>query len=859
MFEDGVLPCVPAGGAAGVLGAPGGNVSAEAVTCPEDVAGLLGSLAAGGALAGVVEGLLARLLVTAQDHDDDSDGGGDGSGDGEGCAADGDAAPALLTGESGADATLVAAAEGHRVVSLEEAGATGLLGLGARGLGELAAACHRLVAWASWGEALAAACLTGCAELSTHPGQWGPDGRVSSVVGCEERRFNTACLLSARLGVSRSRAGQVVDHGSALMDVGFGPVEAMERCGVLDAAKASLVTRRLEGVPVPVALAVQERVLPQAPRRSVSQVGRDIERALMEVDPAGHAERVRVNVSRRCVSRPKPAGEGISQVRLVLPTMDALLLDATLDAIAASARACGEQRTLAQLRADALGAMALSTLRTSQQTAFTQPSPKEAEYRGQVQAEVNGSGSAVPARLLPDGVPLEGLLGALSSLVGSASPWWTPSGTGHLPLPKNIHIDVQVAVPLNSLTDPGGLTQIEDATDHTPAAHGPGGREPATSIGGNRLQDSEPEDYAPKSCCAPEGCAPKCGVPESAERPEGPCHPKSGRASPDKSPTIVTPDPLNDAASPHDRRSRPTTDGRTLPGSSGRSLPEPAPGAPASQPATSRSAAPASQPAASLSTALIAQPAASTSASPAEVAEVRIGARSVAVPAMTAWALAAGGTWRRLVTDPASGTVVDVGRTRYRPPAGLADLVRARDRACVFPTCQTPAERCDIDHLTAWSQGGTTSLDNLVVLCEAHHRLKHTPGWALTRDQASGILSWHTPDKTVYQLHPNGTITRLPRKTGPHQHHVPGAVIPADLSKQIGPDILNRLNRALDRALDNQAHNHTGPGTNTNGRARLETRGPQPGQKPGAFETTPYPQAAHTLQLTPLIDQTPPF
>ena len=256
MFEGGVLPCVPAGGAAEVLAAPAGDASAEAVTCPEDVVGLLGSLAGGGALAGVVEGLLARLLVTAQDHDDDSDGGGDGSGDGERCAADGDAAPALLTGESGADATLVAAAEGHRVVSLEEAGATGLLGLGARGLGELAAACRRLVAWASWGEALAAACLTGCGELSTHPGQWGPDGRVSSVVGFEERRFNTACLLSARLGLSRTQAGQIVDHGSTLMDVGFGPTEAMERCGVLDAAKASLVTRRLGDVPAPVALAV---------------------------------------------------------------------------------------------------------------------------------------------------------------------------------------------------------------------------------------------------------------------------------------------------------------------------------------------------------------------------------------------------------------------------------------------------------------------------------------------------------------------------------------------------------------------------------------------------------------------------
>ena len=821
MFEGGVLPRVPAGGAAEVLAAPAGDASAGAVTCTEDVVGLLGSLAGGGALAGVVEGLLSRLLVTAQNPNDDGDGGGGVGGESSDAESAGSAdGEGLFAGDSDADATLVAVADGHRVVSLEEVGATGLLGLGARGLGELAAACHRLAAWAAWGESLAAACLTGCAELSSHPGQWGPDGRVSSVVGFEERRFNATCLLSARLGVSRSRVGQIVDHGSALMDMGFTPTEVMERCGVLDAAKASLVTRRLEGVPAPVALAVQERVLPQAPRRSVSQVGRDIERALMEIDPAGHAERVRVNVSRRCVTRPRPAGEGMSQVRLLLPTMDALLLDATLDAIAASARACGEQRTPAQLRADAITAMTLSTLRTSQQTAFTQPSPKEAKHDGEAQAEANLSGPATQARLLPDGVPLEGLLGALSSLVGSASPWWTPSGTGHLPLPEGIHIDVQVTVPLTSLTDPGGLAQPEDATDR--------------------------------------------GDPRGSECSEAPRHPKSGRASPDQNPTVTT-DPLNGAAPRDSRRSLPTTSSRSLPTADGRSLPEPTPATPASQPAASRSAAHDSSPAASLYTAPIAQPAASTSASlpatPTEVAEVRIGARSVAVPALTAWALAAGGTWRRLVTDPASGVVIDVGRTRYRPPAGLADLVRARDRACVFPTCQTPAERCDIDHLTAWSQGGTTSLDNLATLCEAHHRLKHTPGWALTRDQASGILSWHTPDKTVYQRHPNGTITRLPRKTGPHQHHVPGAVVPADLSKQISHDILNRLNRALDRALDNQAHDHTGLGTNTNGssRARLETRGPQPGQKPGDYETTPYPQAAHTLGLAPLIDQAPPF
>ena len=878
MFESGVLPHDPADGAAGGVSAPAEEPVAPLPT--EDAADLLAPLGAGGALAGVVEGLLARLLVPVRSDGEDA-----------GSAVDTvDLAgkvwtaesEGLFSGEPGGDAALAAVAEVRRVASVEEAASSGLMALGAAGLAELAAACHRLVAWASWGEALAAACLTGCGELSTHPDQWGPDGAVSPVVGFEERRFNTTCLLSARLGLSRTQAGQIVDHGSALMDVGFGPTEAMERCGVLDAAKASLVTRRLGDVPAPVALAVQERVLPQAPRRSVSQVGRDIERALMETDPTGHAERVRVNVSRRCVSRPRPAGEGVSQVRLLLPTMDALLLDATLDAIAASARAAGEQRTPAQLRADALGAMTLSTLRTSQQTAFAQPSPKEAEHYSQAQAEVNGSGAAVPARLLPDGVPLEGLLGALSSLVGSASPWWTPSGTGHLPLPKNIHIDVRVTVPLNSLTNLGGLAQIEDATDHTPATRDPGGRNPATSIGSNRLQEGEPENrdpggrepgdgdyegYTPKNCCAPEDRAP-----EGCASSEGPCNPESGRAGPGESPITRT-EPVNSAAPPGGRRSLPTTSGRSLPSSSGRglpgssggSLPGPTPAAPASQPATSFSAAHASQPVASCSAASVSQSAAQFSASlsamPAQVAQVRIGARSAAVPALTAWALAAGGTWRRLVTDPASGTIVDVGRTRYRPPAGLADLVRARDRACVFPTCQTPAERCDIDHLTAWSQGGTTSLDNLTTLCEAHHRLKHTPGWALTRDQTTGTLSWHTPDKTIYQRHPDGTITRLPRRVGPRQRYVPGSVVPADLSQQISPELINRLNRALDRALDN----HTGPGTTTNtntsrsGRARLETRGPQPGHKAGDYEPTPYPKATHTLGLAPLIDEAPPF
>ena len=841
MFEGGVLPRVPTGGAVGTLGAPGGAPTSVPQVSAEDTAGLLASLGPGRALAGVVEGLLARLLVAAQDADDECS------------TADGDAVPPLFTNESGTDVALVAASEQRRTMGVEEVGTSGLIGLGASGLGELAAACRRLAAWATWGEALAAACLTGCPELSSHPGQWGPHGEVSPVVGYEERRFNATCMLSTRLGVSRTRAGQMVDHGQALMSMGFAPVEAMERCGVLDSAKAFLVTRRLEDVPTPVALAVQDKVLPQAPRRSVSQVGRDLDRALMEIDPDGHTERSQNNTERRCVSRPQPAGEGLCQVRLLLPTMDALLLDATLDAIAASARACGEKRTLGQLRADAITAMTLSTLRTSQQAAYHMPAqapttPASTNHDGSSGGDdgtdndnhggyslgggVCGNGISAsgddgicggglsepgsvlsssvpleppsPGRLLPDGVPLEGLLGALSGLVGSNSPWWTPSATGHLPLQEGIHINVNVTVPLSSLV---GLALPENGPT---GAVDPGGGSPGTTSEDNRLQDSDSG-----------GCGPG-----DSESPDDPRCLDPGGAGPGECSTTA-PEPLNSADSPSGGRNLPTPGGRSLPGPRGRSLPELAPVATTIQP-----------------TAQVISPFSTT---PVEVAEVRIGARNTAVPAMTAWALAAGGTWRRLVTDPASGTVLDVGRTRYRPPVGLADLVRARDKTCVFPTCQTPASRCDIDHLTAWSQGGTTSLDNLVVLCQAHHRLKHTPGWALTRDRESGVLSWHTPDRTVYRRHRDGTIDRLPHKVGPHQHLVPSTVIPADLSQQIGPELIDRLNTALDR---------TQP---SSGSARLMTRGPLPGKKAGDYETTPLPRAAHSLGLAPLIDQAPPF
>ena len=94
------------------------------------------------------------------------------------------------------------------------------------------------------------------------------------------------------------------------------------------------------------------------------------------------------------------------------------------------------------------------------------------------------------------------------------------------------------------------------------------------------------------------------------------------------------------------------------------------------------------------------------------------------IPAALARALAFDptGTWRRLLTDPA-GRLLETGATTYRPPAPTARHVRAQHRTCRFPGCRHPAPRCHLDHITAWTHGGTTHPDNLQPLCPRHHHL----------------------------------------------------------------------------------------------------------------------------------------
>ena len=72
--------------------------------------------------------------------------------------------------------------------------------------------------------------------------------------------------------------------------------------------------------------------------------------------------------------------------------------------------------------------------------------------------------------------------------------------------------------------------------------------------------------------------------------------------------------------------------------------------------------------------------------------------------------------------------ILNLGRSvRYASDDQYKALF-ARDRGCRWPGCEIPAAWCEIDHLTPYSQGGATNLNELVLWCCHHHHEKHRPG-----------------------------------------------------------------------------------------------------------------------------------
>lgn len=95
-------------------------------------------------------------------------------------------------------------------------------------------------------------------------------------------------------------------------------------------------------------------------------------------------------------------------------------------------------------------------------------------------------------------------------------------------------------------------------------------------------------------------------------------------------------------------------------------------------------------------------------------------------------------TFRRICCDTslvaatmdAGGRPLDVGRRTRTIPAAIWRGLYLRDRGCRFPGCWNTMF-LQGHHIHHWLHGGETAIDNLVLLCSAHHRLLHEGRFAV--------------------------------------------------------------------------------------------------------------------------------
>jgi hypothetical protein len=78
----------------------------------------------------------------------------------------------------------------------------------------------------------------------------------------------------------------------------------------------------------------------------------------------------------------------------------------------------------------------------------------------------------------------------------------------------------------------------------------------------------------------------------------------------------------------------------------------------------------------------------------------------------------------RVVFGPA-GRVLDVGVRQRTFTGATRRAVEVRDKRCTHPSCDIPAERCQVDHLQPYEAGGPTVQTNGDCKCRYHHRRRH--------------------------------------------------------------------------------------------------------------------------------------
>ena len=98
--------------------------------------------------------------------------------------------------------------------------------------------------------------------------------------------------------------------------------------------------------------------------------------------------------------------------------------------------------------------------------------------------------------------------------------------------------------------------------------------------------------------------------------------------------------------------------------------------------------------------------------------------------------------WRRMVTAPVTGHLLDYGDRTYLP-AALVKFISARDGQCTAPYCERRADRCQMDHRVPFPDG-PSSAANCGELCDRHHPLKTAGYVKISHGKADGSMTWTT-------------------------------------------------------------------------------------------------------------------
>jgi len=94
----------------------------------------------------------------------------------------------------------------------------------------------------------------------------------------------------------------------------------------------------------------------------------------------------------------------------------------------------------------------------------------------------------------------------------------------------------------------------------------------------------------------------------------------------------------------------------------------------------------------------------------------------------------------RVLLDSES-TVIDVGRSKRVVSGPARRALNARDGSCRWPGCDRPPSWSAAHHVTHWIHGGSSDLDNLILLCHRHHWMVHEGKWQLVRSDDGRMLA----------------------------------------------------------------------------------------------------------------------